>query len=245
MGLDWVLDKRKPKDGHREEFHKLTGDLRKIDGQEDISREEYREKTKALNDRIDEISDSPYEAIGCPRIGIDPEATEWFRKEIYLDHLEQVRKEMEKPAALEGEERTWNHRNEEYIANWSRPFEELLEESKGRYVTELAKKREGVAKVSGMLTSAIDFRGKVIGYSEEIVGDDLSHEAYDDHTADECLDYAERLEFAINEWVSEHPTKAFLKTEEEDYPGWIENLRAGVQWLRFWGNLGFGYHAWY
>lgn len=242
-----MLDKLKPKDGHLAEFHRLQEELRTLDRQEGLPEEEYRKKAKALNAQLDEISISPFAVMGCPRIGIDKEATEWFRDNVVAERKKEVAEEKAKPRAPKDTppREQWGYRNEAFVKHWSRSFKALVEENKGKYVTELAKKREGVSTVSGMLCSSIDFRGKLVGYAQDVIGDDLAEEAYRDHDADECLDYASRMEAAIDQWVHENPEKAASKTREEDYPEYLRLLRSAVTWLRFWGNEGFGYHAWY
>jgi hypothetical protein len=95
-------------------------------------------------------------------------------------------------------------------------------------VVELAREKGGVAAVGGMLTGALDFRGKVVGRSEEIIGDALAEEAYEDHSAEECLSYAKRLEEALGD------------RQDDD----VKYLREAISWLRFWGERGFGYWAW-
>jgi hypothetical protein len=68
MGLDWVLN-RKFIDEHLDEGVALE--------------EEYYQATsdrkKELRKLMDAISISPYEVIGCPRVGRDAAATEWLR----------------------------------------------------------------------------------------------------------------------------------------------------------------------
>jgi len=86
------------------------------------------------------------------------------------------------------------------------------------------------------LTSSLDFRGKVIG-TADIIDEELAEEAYENHTPKQCIDYAERLEFAISSY-----NKDKLNEDEVDD---FENINKGIKWLKFWGKNGHGYYAWY
>jgi hypothetical protein len=86
------------------------------------------------------------------------------------------------------------------------------------------------------LTSSLDFRGKAIGLAD-IINEELQEEAYTDHTPKQCIDYAERLELAISSYNKEN----LDEDETEDF----ENISKGIKWLKFWGENGHGYHAWY
>jgi len=84
--------------------------------------------------------------------------------------------------------------------------------------------------VTGMvMVTSLDFRGKMMRYVEGL-DEDLVNEAWEDHTADECVDYANRLEEA----------KKDIRGGDN-----LRTLESAIKWLRFWGNRGFGYWAWY
>lgn len=207
MGLDWMLDKVKPRPGSERRFEEITQMLREM-------RDDAR--SPDLERERDEISISVFEAIGAPRTGEDPRADEWFRENVYTPAHED---------ALKGE------RDAAFQEFWSRSFEECLEDNKGKYVVELAEKTGGIASVSGMvMVSNLDFRGKVLRFVDGL-DSDLVDESYQDHTAEECVDYARRLEDQL--------------PNVPDGPDGRELLEGAVRWLRFWGELGFGYHAWY
>ncbi len=86
------------------------------------------------------------------------------------------------------------------------------------------------------LTSSLDFRGKAVGRAD-IINQELQEEAYDDHNPKECIEYAEKLEFAISSY-----NKDDLNDDELDD---FENITKGIKWLKFWGTNGHGYHAWF
>ena len=80
------------------------------------------------------------------------------------------------------------------------------------------------------MVESIDFRGKMMRYVTDL-DEELVNEAWEDHTAEECVDYATRLEAVL-------PTIP-------DGPEGKEPLQGAIKWLSFWGSRGFGYFAWY
>jgi hypothetical protein len=170
-------------------------------------------ESKELEEELAGVSVSIYEEVGAPQVGVDERATEWFRKKVY----EPAKKDLD-------EGRMPGHR----VEFWSRTWEELLEEHKGQHVMELAELKGGEASVTGIAVASVDFRGKVIGYSEGLP-EELQNEAYENHTGEECVAYAQRLEEA-------------LPQVSDDYK---EYVQGAIDWLRFWGSRGFGYYAWY
>ena len=226
MGLDWMVDKRKPKPGFEKEFETVSKQYN------DAADEESEEKA---NKRLEEISDSAYAVIGSPRVGIDAEATQWFKEKIYEPNYERAKDEQTREIKSEN---TWDRRNTEFIAHWLRPFEEVLKDSTGNWVPDLAKSREGHATITGMMTSPIDFRGKVIGRLDWLSAD-AQNEAYEDHSAEQSVQYADKLEEELNEYLKSHPNA--IKDEDSD----ARYVRDAIEWLRFWGKNGFGFHAWY
>jgi len=226
MGLDWMVHKRKPKLG----FDLLFDEIESLIEKTDEDSNEYTRLTK----EIEEISVSAFEEIGCPRIGIDKEATVWWDKNVYAPSMEKAKKMRAalphtKPPKNEWETKCREH-DKEYAKFWlDSTRADCLAKAKGRYVTDLAKTSKGKARVSGMMCSDLDFRGKMMRYIEDL-DEDLVNEAWEDHTADECVDYANRLEGA----------KGGICGKDD-----LAKLESAIQWLRFWGNRGFGYWAWY
>lgn len=207
MGLDWVLDKSKAKPGFEERYQTVTKMLQdmRVDGA----------VSKDLEEELEEISISVYEVVGAPQVGHDERANEWFRKNCYEPALEDLKK---------------GRLSADQEAFWARPYDEILEEHKGKYVMELARDQGGEAPVSGIAVQSVDFRGKVLRFIEGI-SPELVDESYEDHTAEECLDYASRLEEELPNVPDGREGK--------------ELLQAAIKWLRFWGEKGFGYWAWY
>jgi len=170
-----------------------------------------------LEKELEEISISCYEAVGAPRVGFDERANEWFRKENWEPAHQDA-----KAGKLDS--------NPGYRDFWMQDFETCLEEHKGKYVMELARDKGGEATVSGIAASSTDFRGKVLRFIDGLDAD-LVNESYEDHNAEECLAYAKRLEAQL--------------PKVPDGPDGKELLQSAIDWLRFWGERGFGYWAWY
>jgi hypothetical protein len=215
MGLDWMVHKTKPREGCEARFAELTRLLN--DMREDGA------TSPSLEEELEGISVNVGEVIGAPRIGVDERADRWFR-EVY------------------DENRAREDGSPEFAAHWSRPFEDLLEENRGRYVLELAEDQGGMAAVSGIVATSLDFRGKIVG-SCPLLSRDLREEAYEDHSAEEMLDYARRLRRDLQGGVeSLEPSRGAARRNEND---WEDAVDAAIRWLEFWGEKGFGYWAWY
>jgi len=104
MGLDWMLDKVKPRPGSERRFEEIN----KL-----LSEMEEDARSPALEAEREEITISVFEAIGAPRTGEDPRADEWFREHMYDPaHAD----------ALKGEG------NPKFCEFWGQSFEECLAE---------------------------------------------------------------------------------------------------------------------
>ena len=95
---------------------------------------------------------------------------------------------------------------------------------------------DGVMVGGSFVTSYLDFRGKSITFSN-LINEKLKNEAYEDHTPEQCIEYANKLELSL----SVH-NKDNLNEKEKEYYSIIEK---GIKWLKFWGNKGHGFHAWF
>jgi hypothetical protein len=249
MGLDWMLQTDKPKAGWVKDYKRIKGKLEALDEDEGLTKEQRKALQRDLMSALKQVAVSSFEVIGAPQVGIDIEATEWFRREVFEPFQIRVAEEKKKPALRPSANPQWNDRNDRLIAHWGRPFEQVLQEEKGKYVVELAKEREGVAAITGFLCTSLDFRGKAIVLSV-VVQEDLRQEAFDDHDPDECLDYANRLEASLQNYKAEHPDWE-TRHEKNDWGGMAsakddaEAIESAVKWLRYWGSHGFGYSGWY
>ena len=230
MGLDWMLHGSRPKAGCEEQFRRINKKLNALEADESLTEEEKKPLRRDLEAALEQVAVTPFQVIGAPRVGIDADATEWFRTQLFAPMQKRVAEEKLRPAP-DATKPQWHDRNDALIAHWSRPFEVVLEEHRGKYVVELAKDQEGVAAITGMLCSSLDFRGKAVALAEAIP-EELRNEAHDDHDAQACVDYADRLEAALEDVDDEHLDE-------------LIDTRAAVKWLRYWGSRGFGYSGWY
>ncbi len=85
-------------------------------------------------------------------------------------------------------------------------------------------------------TSSFDFRGKGIGLCE-LLELNLREEAYEDHNPSECIEYA----YALEDNLSRLDKDKLTEDEKDDF----EFVEKGIKWLKFWGENGHGYYAWY
>jgi hypothetical protein len=250
-----MLDKRKAREGKEVEYLALKTEYEKLykhydsnDYDDDLSEEaketemeRRRALAEAVEKQLNEVSVSPFEIIGCPRIGVDAEATEWFREHIYKDNVARIPEQKALPLPPEKPDpnpfTTARYQNVHFVRFWERPFEEIVKDEHGKWVPELAKIKDGHGKVVGIMSSSVDFRGKIVGRSN-LIPRGLADEAYVDHDPKEALKYAKKLDEAI---AKVELRKNLSDDEKEELP----YLKAAVSWLRFWGERGFGFYAWY
>ena len=225
MGLDWLLHGSKPKTGFEKQFHRINDKLNALKSDEKLPDDKKKQLRSDLELALKSVSISPFEVIGAPRVGIDEDATEWFKREVFAPIQLRLAKGKNAPR---------------FVHYWGRPFDEVVQDERGKFVVQLAKDQDGVAAISGILCSSLDFRGKAVALSE-VITEALKSEAYDDHSGDECIDYADRLEAELVDFKVRHSDWANRARIKED----AEDIEAAVKWLRYWGSRGFGYTAWY
>ena len=225
MGLDWMLEQRKAKPGMSGDFLRLMDEL--------VEADEGTNAIKRIQLELDKVSIHACQEIGCPQIGIDQAATDWWEHNVYKPNLENAKLQAEQASEPDDQanefEKSKYEQSKTRMEYWQRPYEEVLADAKGKYVPDLARTKKGHGKITGMLCWDLDFRGKVLRFIEGL-DTELVDEAYNDHSADECIDYANRLAAG-----REH-----VRGGDD-----LDTLEAAIQWLRFWGQRGFGYHAWY
>jgi len=175
MGLDWVLNKSKPKDGFVSEYMDLS---------EKIKNTEDRGELTRLEKRIDEISIKAFEIIGAPKIGENESANNYFRERIYRPNREQAIKRLKRDPS------------DQWAKHWSRSLREVMDDHLGKYISDLATDNRGFSMYSGMLCSSIDFRGKMVCCIDDL-SDELKNEGYEDHEDPiHALEYSKKLKEA-------------------------------------------------
>ena len=238
MGLDWMLQESKPMNGFASEYARLKQKLEALNDDDKLTEKQHNAIRSDLRAALDRVSINAHEVIEAPRVGIDSEATDWFRKKVFEPMKDRIAAEKQKAEP-----------DAPFVAHWDRPFAQLLKEQTGKWVAELAKKPEGLASITGMMCSALDFRGKAVSMST-VIAEELRNEAFDDHDAYASADYAERLEASLREYQADHPDWR-TRTERDEYGSDVdvkddvEALEAAIRWLRFWGAEGFGFSGWY
>ena len=164
-----------------------------------------------------------YETIKAPRVGRDKEADEWA-KERYQEKYDNAE---EKPT-----------------------FEEYMKHVNGYYVISLAKELDGVPKYISPMEDENVFRGEFLRDCIDLIGEDLVSEAWKSKTAEEALDYGNRL-MAVAEAIAKEHNMEYLKDqrmppeEEGTTEEQLHIVFSLAKWLIFYGKNGHGYHAYY
>ncbi len=94
-------------------------------------REEVQRSIHAAERESREMLIDPGESVRAPRIGIDPDATEWFRINKYEPRHADAGKDSDAAP--------------EFLRAWGPPFEEVVEDHRGEYVLALARDPETLA----------------------------------------------------------------------------------------------------
>jgi hypothetical protein len=243
MGLDWVLKSKiiAGKEEEHAEVRKKRLEARDKYYEQDalgadkLVLSELKETLDRLEDKENELEINPFAVLDCPRVGIDPEATAYVVKQY---------SEYGRPEFLE---------RYPTLESW-------LKANHGKYVPELAKNKDGLGKITGIVTGPESFRGKVIGYAEKIIGQKLAEQAYQDMDPEEMESYANALEQKVQDWRDENETAIdyymdkiggcvndgpYEDPEMRDLLDSTWDCENAVTWLRFWAKHGFSMHAWY
>ena len=132
MGLDWMLNGHVPKTGHEEQYHRIKNKLDRLDLDNQVAENQRKLLRRNLEAALEQETQSPFEVIGAPRVGIDEQATEWFRVNAYQPAQARVAIERAKPSARDPNNPQWGDRNEAFLGHWDRPFEALVQAEHGK-----------------------------------------------------------------------------------------------------------------
>ncbi|MEZ0168922.1 hypothetical protein [Microvirga sp. TS319] len=170
--------------------------------------------------QLEGISISPYETLGCPRVGIDPAADTWA--ETAYDKSAEKREGMS--------------------------FEEFKRRLHGEYVLGLAPPSDGLpsyASGPGRYVEGYAFRGKALTEDgiEEILGSDLHIQAWMHFSPQELVEYSDQLEAAARHYVREQEiTCGVMSLKMGDEISHEEELLliilSTARWCRYWGENG-------
>jgi hypothetical protein len=229
MGLDWVPI-RKPMPGKEDEFAAVLAFLSR--DSDPTSDDPVVARIRAMStdeqrDLYDSISISPYETMGAPMVGRDPAADE-FVSQTYRQRSSDPSFVTENPSV-----------------------QKFLQEMKGYYATEVMPRSAGLPFYQTTVGEHIDFRAKFLDDVEDLIGDELYEESFENKFAcADALDYAARLRAKAAEHAKEHGA---MKLEMEwalpFFARFSKNrmqahiLFSAINWIRFWANLGHGYRA--
>lgn len=239
MGLDWHSQIRMTKE-EREEW----------------VQEYMQEELQQGHTPRELMEDAPKYKVPCSVVG----APRMKERATFVEDMKEEFNYM-KERAQKQKENTGQFRNDAFIAYWEgRTIEEEIMENSERFdckncpfLKELQGADSSNSAFLGITVSSCDFRGKMIG-SDMILDENIRDDAYEPHSPDGMLDYADDLEYEIEElrdsgylekepykdYVEEHNRVTYPGKEpllsEEDYlklPHWRErNLRQAIHWLR-------------
>ena len=224
MGLDWK-PLNKPKKGMENEFKNL---FEILDGRKKtklsffdkiLGKKSYNE-TEVQN-RFFEISTTPYETLNAPRVGFDTKATEWAKQNF--------------------ENRTDKAQN----------YEEFMKEMYGYWVVDLVELQDGIPTYIALHDEAHVFRGKFLDDCEKIMGPELYNEAYSSKLAEEAIDYGNRILSLANTYAKENNLEHLRNVrnppdaDEFSPESLVHILYSSAKWVKWWGERGHGYEAYF
>jgi hypothetical protein len=161
MPLSWILNP-KIKDGYLNEYKELIVKLNIVKDPIEI----FKIKT-----RLKELVIYPQEVAECKRIGIDIEATDFFRKKIHSENKDLVD---------------------------SNDLENVILSYHGKYIDSLVPEynKKAIASHPAIGESCLSFNGSLIG-NNYTISYILKDEAFEDHAPAEMLEYANKLEYFL------------------------------------------------
>jgi hypothetical protein len=205
MTLCWVLNP-KIKDGYLGEYKELIVKLNILKDSIEIFK---------LKTRLKELVIYPQEVAQCKRIGIDEEATEFFRNKLLLESKGFKTLDSKDFKPLDSKE----------------SFESVILSYHGKYVENLVPlyNKDAIAEYSLPGESCLYFNGTTISNNYTIPYI-LRDEAFQDHSSTEMLEYSNKL------------VEFLYENQEVDFVN-SQILYAAIKWLRFWGSHGFSFRA--
>ena len=213
MGLDWNPLSR-PKPGHEQEFANIV----EMNVHELPPKEQQR-----IIARLQDISEAPFETLGAPRVGFDPEAEEWLASQLKLsgrrESLASARKRMHGFYVLD-----------------------LLPPNPGLPVY-TSQGYEGVDRYT--------FRGEFLKDVSGLLGEELFEAAYSLMTASELNVYGGRVLAVARAFAAKHGLERL--EEQRDPPendasspeAHAHVLFSAARWCLWWSARGHGLEPYY
>jgi hypothetical protein len=115
-------------------------------------------------------------------------------------------------------------------------IEKSIEECYGQPILHLCEDVDALADYSGMAVSDFDFRGQAL-LDCTYFNFELRNQAFKDHNASALLKYADKIEQEFKQYKDLFD--GTVDPEEE------EITKSALKWMRYWGNNGHGFEAWY
>lgn len=128
-------------------------------------------------------------------------------------------------------------------------FEEYLEEIKGYNVVDLVSDNDGVQVYHNYGTDPQIFRADWLKECHPVISKAIINEAYEIHTAQESIDFGQRLMAIADEYAQKHNVLHMKNVEEgpdieTSSPELIAHIiYCAAKWLIWWGENGHGYEA--
>lgn len=212
MGLDWN-PLAKPKPGFEAEFEELF--RRSPNGSDGLTKDEL--------ERFQTISSAPYELLGAPRLGLDPEADKWL---------------LGRPTE-QGDAEKFDQAREAMKGLW---VLDLLPKCDGFPLYTNYGAYEGLERYS--------FRGSFLRDAEHVLGPALLERAYQNQLAEGLSVFGDALlgvarEYAINSGVAHIEHAPTVEFQEESPSSIAHILFSAAKWCRYWSSRGHGLEVWY
>jgi len=233
VGLDWN-PLGKPKPGFEAEFYALLGQLTKVESWLQPSPVSHAlisagTDSNALRQRLFDIQISPYETLGSPQVGRDPEADAWIKSKYETAP--------NKPASID---------------EWVRQFQ-------GYYAVALLPDNDGLPVYSNSALSGPwerwSFRAKFLDDCRNVLGDGLFYEAWFHHAPAQLADYGVRLMNCASVYAAANDVSHVLHMRSLDEADALRAketssplhkahiIASAARWATYWSLRGHGQEA--
>ena len=172
------------------------------------------EEESEISKRFFECSISAFDTLAAPTVGEDKAADEWA-KEVYESE------------------------------NRDEPFEIWFENVRGLRLVHLVPECAGVPKYSNGSPAGyvepFSFRGQFLTLCEDIIGEDVLEQCYENKTPEELVEFGKLLKKAGLDFASKHGVLLPPTTDEfdENAPEWKADILVSAgEWCIFWGERG-------
>jgi hypothetical protein len=236
MGLDWN-PLGKPRTGLERQFYDLLGrvtvenwlqpsPVQQVPLPEGIDRAAGREYQNRLWKELTEITISPYETLGAPRVGRDAAGDAWIRNKY------------------------------ENAPNKSASIDEWVQKFQGFYVIELVPVHDGLPIYSNWPLDSHwerwSFRAQFLRECEDVLDPSLLDEAWLHHTASQLADYGVRLMGWATAYAEKEGVTRIVRQRELETADVSDEIKpiqkahfvaSAARWAAWWSERGHGMMA--